>query len=161
MRHLYLPAMIFVLLLTARMGCVYHMPMMLENDTAQTVLMDISVGAYPRALRLERIEPLHSMKSRHCWKKNDAIFLATPQYPDPIAFDPKDFCDRLCQCDFPVSTLLKQMTPALILKRQQDVCTGEGPLLEAYTRKQLCEAYVRRATGNALSSGTDPAMLRR
>jgi len=91
----------------------------------------------------------------------DAILLATEQYPDPIVFDPKDFCDGLCQCDFPVSELLKRMTPSFALRRQQEVCAGGGPFLLSDVRKQLCEAYVARATGNSLSSGPDPAMLAR
>jgi hypothetical protein len=160
-RFLYFLVPTALLALLLRAGCIYHMPMAIENDTPQAVLMDITVRAYPWPVRLEEIKPQRFMNSRHCWKKNDAILLATKQHPDPIVFDPKDFCDGLCQCDFPVSRLLKQMTPGFTLKRQQEVCGGGGPFLQPDVRKQLCEAYVARATGNSLSSGPDPAMLAR
>ena len=151
----YLPCLAVALLA----GCD-TMPVRVPNDTSQTVRIDIHGRDFPTPIQLEGLYPSLDFGTRHCWEKSDSILLATKEYPDPIVLAPKDFCNpRLCDCDIPVSKLLKQMTPRFVLKRQQAVCAGGGPFLRSDVRVQLCVAYVARAMGKSLSSGTDPAML--
>jgi hypothetical protein len=124
------------------------LPVVVPNDTSEAVRIDIHGRNFPTPIQLEIVEPGSYFGNRYCWEKNDAIFLATKRHPDPIVFDPKDFCDPdECDCEIPVSKLVKQITPAFALERQQDVCAGRGPYMEPDVRAQLCADYARRATG--------------
>ena len=139
------------------------LPLRFPNDTTITVRMDDHGRRFPTLLKLEDIPPNQTFGSRHCWKDSDAFFLATKNHPDPIVFDPKDFCEpRHCDCEIPVSRLIKRMTPAFVLRHQQDVCSGGGPFLQPDVRTQLCTAYVARTLGvktAPLPWETDAAML--
>lgn len=156
----YLRSVVLPLLLT---GCD-ALPVVIPNDTRETVEMDIHGRRFPTPVQLEKIQPSLNFGSRYCWKDNDAILLATKSQPDPIALDPKDFCDPDdCDCEIPVSRLVKQMTPSFVLKRQRETCMGRGPVLQPENRAALCEAYVARSVGNkpaALFSWEGDAMLR-
>lgn len=140
-------------------------PVQVPNDTMETVLIDDHDRRFANPLKLEVIRPNQSFGARYCWKETDAIFLATKAYRDPVVFDPRDFCDPdECDCDIPVSKLVRQMTPRGVLKRQQDICAGRGPFLLPGIRAELCAIYgMQSAPDKAapLSSLEANAMLAR
>jgi len=139
------------------------LPLRVPNDTSQTIRIDIHDRRLPTAVELEERKPGEVFGTRRCWKDSDAILLSTRRYPDPIVFDPKKFCDLdYCDCEILVSKLVRQTTPAMVLKNQQDVCAGRGPFLQPDVRTQLCTVYVARTVGDRtlpLPYETDPAML--
>jgi len=145
-------------------GCD-SIPVTVPNDTAHKVRMDIHDRTFPTPVQLEDIVPGSSFGNRYCWDKSDAILLVTQQVPDPIVLDPKDFCDPdECDCEIPVSRLVNRLTPSFVLKRQRDICRGEGPFLQPEIRTELCAAYVARSTGDkptGLFSWESEAMLDR
>lgn len=129
-------------------GCD-DMPVIAPNDTNESVLMDLHERDFPTPVQLEKITPGLYFGSRNCWKTHDAIFVATRDHPDPVILDPKDFCSPDdCDCEIPISKIVKRMTPSFVLKSQQQVCAGTGPFLQPDIRTELCTAYVARASGD-------------
>ncbi|WP_458836256.1 hypothetical protein [Rhizorhabdus wittichii] len=124
--------------LLALAGCDAS-PVRISNDTTQVVWMDILDRRFPRFAELQEITPGSGTATRYCWEKNDAILLATRQYLNPVAFDPKDFCDPdECDCEIPVSRMVKRMTPAFVAENRRQTCAGQGAFLTAEVRMQLC-----------------------
>lgn len=155
----------FVLLLTFLLLAACHItPFRLPNDTSQIVRTKMFLSRYPTELFLRDTLPDKDDFTHFCWKESPALLIATARQKDPIVFDPKEYCDPdKCSCTIPVSKLIAQMTPAFVLKHQQDVCGGGGPPLPPDVRNRLCTAYVARSAGmkvEPIPSEADLAMLR-